>query len=95
MTISMHAVSLQDKSFQCDVKVCHCLTVPRAHLAEKSGGAWENTLVSQSALLAAPGQSIRLPVAAIVTNQSPPVGDAPSLMTMEWVSWMPITLAKC
>ena len=42
--------------------------------------------MSQSALLAAPGQSIRLPVAAIVTNQSPPVGDAPSLMTMEWVS---------
>ena len=42
-------------------------------------------MVSQSALLAAPGDSIRLPVAAIVTNQSPPVGDAPSLMTMEWV----------
>lgn len=43
------------------------------------------TLVSQSALLAAPGQDLRLPVAAIVCNQSPPVGDAPSLMTMECV----------
>jgi len=52
-------------------------------MAEKNGGAWEATLVSQSALLAAPGQNIRLPVAAIVTNQSPPVGDDPSLMTME------------
>ena len=43
------------------------------------------TLVSQSALLAAPGQDLRLPVAAIVCNQSPPVGDDPSLMTMECV----------
>ena len=43
------------------------------------------TLVSQSALLAAPGQDLRLPVAAIVCNQSPPVGNAPSLMTMECV----------
>ena len=42
-------------------------------------------MVSQSALLAAPGQKLRLPVAVIVTNQSPPVGDAPSLMTMECV----------
>ena len=42
-------------------------------------------MVSQSALLAAPGQKLRLPVAVIVTNQSPPVGDAPSLMTMEYV----------
>lgn len=60
-----------------------CLMDCHAYPPEKNGGAWEVTMVSQSALLAAPGQSIRLPVAAIVTNQSPPVGDAPSLMTME------------
>ena len=55
-------------------------------VTEKQQGAWEATMVSQSALLAAPGQKLRLPVAAIVTNQSPPVGDAPSLMTMECAS---------
>ena len=49
-------------------------------------------MVSQSALLAAPGQKLRLPVAVIVTNQSPPVGDAPSLMTMECV---PSKLVPC
>lgn len=50
--------------------------------AEKSAGAWQSSMVGQSALLAAPGEKLRLPVAVLVTNQNPPVGDKPSLMTM-------------
>lgn len=36
---------------------------------------------SQSRLFAVPGENVRLPVAHMVCNQSPPVGDKPSLMT--------------
>ncbi|EIE24270.1 oligopeptidase A [Coccomyxa subellipsoidea C-169] len=53
-----------------------------ARPGEKSAGAWQSSMVGQSALLAAPGEKLRLPVAVLVTNQSPPVGDKPSLMTM-------------
>ncbi|CAL8462166.1 g1697 [Coccomyxa elongata] len=53
-----------------------------ARPGEKSAGAWQSSMVGQSALLAAPGQKLRLPVAVLVTNQNPPVGDNPSLMTM-------------
>lgn len=50
--------------------------------AEKAAGAWQQGTVGQSALLAPAGQKLRLPVAVLVTNQSPPVGDKPSLMNM-------------
>ncbi len=53
--------------------------------AEKSAGAWMDGIVGQSELLAAPGEKMRLPVAIIVCNQSPPVGSQPPLMTMECV----------
>ena len=35
----------------------------------------------QSRLFAQDGESVRLPVAHMVCNQTPPVGDKPSLMT--------------
>jgi hypothetical protein len=35
----------------------------------------------QSRLFAQEGESVRLPVAHMVCNQTPPVGDKPSLMT--------------
>ena len=38
-------------------------------------------VVGQSRLLAPAGQSVRLPVGHMVCNQTPPVGDKPSLMT--------------
>ena len=50
---------------------------------EKSAGAWMDGIVGESKLLAAPGEALRLPVAIIVTNQSPPVGNETALMTME------------
>jgi oligopeptidase A len=38
-------------------------------------------VVGQSRLLAPPGESLRLPVAHMVCNGGPPIGDKPSLMT--------------
>ena len=38
-------------------------------------------VVGQSRLLAPAGESVRLPVGHMVCNQTPPVGDKPSLMT--------------
>ena len=42
-------------------------------------------VVGRSSLLAPPGSSVRLPVAHMVCNQSPPLGDQPSLMTFREV----------
>jgi oligopeptidase A len=53
--------------------------------AEKRGGAWMAEVVGQSRLMAGPGETVRLPVAHMVCNQSPPVGDKPSLMTFREV----------
>lgn len=49
--------------------------------AEKRGGAWMNECVGRSRLLAAPGTSVRLPVAYLICNQAPPVDGKPSLMS--------------
>ncbi|PHU27251.1 putative cytosolic oligopeptidase A [Capsicum chinense] len=49
--------------------------------APKSGGAWMGGVVSRSRILSRDGANARLPVAHIVFNQMPPVGDKPSLMT--------------
>ncbi|RZC71243.1 hypothetical protein C5167_034415 [Papaver somniferum] len=53
--------------------------------SEKRGGAWMGDAVSRSRALARDGASARLPVAYVVCNQSPPVGDKPSLMTFREV----------
>lgn len=58
---------------------------PYSRPAEKRGGAWMDEVVGRSAVCAPPGQSVRLPVAHMVCNQSPPVGDKPSLMTFREV----------
>lgn len=49
--------------------------------AEKRGGAWMDEVAGQSRLFAGPGEQVRLPVAHMVCNQTPPIGDQPSLMT--------------
>ena len=48
---------------------------------EKRGGAWMDECVCRSKRLATSGESVRLPVANLVCNGTPPVGDQPSLMT--------------
>ena len=42
-------------------------------------------VVGRSKVLAPEGAEVRLPVAHMVCNQSPPIGDAPSLMTFREV----------
>ncbi|MFM7426283.1 MAG: M3 family metallopeptidase, partial [Elainella sp.] len=46
--------------------------------AEKRGGAWMDECLSRAKL---PSSELRLPVAYLVCNQTPPVDDKPSLMT--------------
>jgi oligopeptidase A len=54
---------------------------PYSRPAEKRGGAWMDECVGRSRLLASSGQSVRLPVAYLICNQTPPVGGQPSLMS--------------
>ncbi|KAI3993554.1 hypothetical protein MKX01_002567 [Papaver californicum] len=52
--------------------------------SEKRGG-WMGDAVARSCAFARDGASARLPVAYVVCNQPPPVGDMPSLMTFREV----------
>ena len=54
---------------------------PYSRPAEKRGGAWMDECLGRSRLFADAGGRARLPVAHLVCNQTPPVGDQPSLMT--------------
>ena len=58
---------------------------PYSRPAEKRGGAWMDEVVGRSRLFAPAGSTARLPVAHMVCNGTPPVGDAPSLMTFREV----------
>ncbi|KAK9749669.1 hypothetical protein RND81_02G142200 [Saponaria officinalis] len=54
---------------------------PYSRPSEKRGGAWMGGVFSRSRALSHGGAPVRLPVAVIVCNQTPPVGEKPSLMT--------------
>jgi oligopeptidase A len=54
---------------------------PYSRPAEKRGGAWMDECVGRSRLLAAPGRAVRLPIAYLICNQTPPIDGQPSLMT--------------
>ncbi|CAI9766896.1 unnamed protein product [Fraxinus pennsylvanica] len=58
---------------------------PYSRPSEKQGGAWMDEVVGRSRILSLDGSSVRLPVAHMVCNQMPPVGDKPSLMTFREV----------
>ncbi len=58
---------------------------PYSRPAEKQGGAWMDTLVGRSAVMASTGKAARLPVAYMICNQGKPVGGKPSLMTFREV----------
>ncbi|KAJ4714605.1 putative Oligopeptidase A [Melia azedarach] len=58
---------------------------PYSRPSEKRGGAWMDEVVSRSRVLSHNGSTSRLPVAHMVCNQTPPVGDKPSLMTFREV----------
>jgi oligopeptidase A len=58
---------------------------PYSRPAEKRGGAWMDECVGRSRILAAPGQTVRLPVAYLICNQTPPVDGKPALMSFHEV----------
>ncbi|KAH9300446.1 hypothetical protein KI387_012029, partial [Taxus chinensis] len=58
---------------------------PYSRPSEKRGGAWMDEVFGRSRVLAQDGSSVRLPIAHMVCNQTPPVGDEPSLMTFREV----------
>jgi oligopeptidase A len=58
---------------------------PYSRPSEKRGGAWMNEVCGRSRVLSRDGVHPRLPVALMVCNQMPPVGDNPSLMTFREV----------
>ena len=47
---------------------------PYSRPEEKQGGAWMDTLVGRSSVIVSSGQSVRLPIAYMICNQSKPVG---------------------
>ncbi len=55
---------------------------PYSRPAEKRGGAWMNDCVGRAKL----AQGVRLPVAYLICNQTPPIQDKPSLMTFDEVT---------
>jgi len=54
---------------------------PYSRPEEKRGGAWMSGVVDRSSTLARPGAKVRLPVAHMVCNGTPPTDKKPSLMT--------------
>ncbi len=74
--------------------IAHFYLDPFSRPAEKRGGAWMDECIVRAgagsgagseASSGTEGQSVRLPVAYLVCNQSPPVDDKPSLMTFSEV----------
>ena len=59
---------------------------PYSRPGEKRGGAWMDECVGRSRRLAGDAAPVRLPVAYLVCNQTPPVGKRPSLMSFDEVT---------
>ena len=59
---------------------------PYSRPYEKRQGAWMDEVVARSRVLSRDGTSARLPVAHMVCNQTPPLGNKPSLMTFREVT---------
>ncbi|KAF7849221.1 hypothetical protein BT93_L1073 [Corymbia citriodora subsp. variegata] len=58
---------------------------PYSRPSEKRGGAWMDEVVARSCVLSRDGASARLPIAHMVCNLAPPVGNELSLMTFREV----------
>lgn len=59
---------------------------PYSRPAEKRGGAWMNDCVGRAKMTVEGNDTVRLPVAYLICNQTPPVDGKPSLMTFDEVS---------
>ncbi|BAY89409.1 MULTISPECIES: M3 family metallopeptidase [unclassified Tolypothrix] len=58
---------------------------PYSRPAEKRGGAWMDVCINRGKTAENGSSSVRLPVAYLVCNQTPPIDDKPSLMTFNEV----------
>ena len=65
--------------------IAHFYLDPFSRPAEKRGGAWMDECIVRAKVRDDSGDSVRLPVAYLVCNQSPPVDGKPSLMTFREV----------
>ena len=61
--------------------IAHFYLDPYSRPAEKRGGAWMNDCIGRAKMTIEGKTSTRLPVAYLICNQTPPVGEKPSLMT--------------
>ena len=61
--------------------LAHFYLDPFSRPAEKRGGAWMDECIVRAKVTSDGAQRVRLPVAYLVCNQSPPVDNKPSLMT--------------
>jgi oligopeptidase A len=68
-----------------DVAIAYFYLDPYSRPAEKRGGAWMADCISRTKLTEVEGSPVRLPVAYLICNQTPPVGNKPSLMTFNEV----------
>lgn len=59
---------------------------PYSRPAEKRGGAWMDTCIDRAVMTENGVRQVRLPVAYLTCNQTPPVDGKPSLMTFEEVT---------
>ena len=64
-----------------DETIAYFYLDPYSRPAEKRGGAWMNDCVGRAKMTVEGKTTTRLPVAYLICNQTPPVGDKPSLMT--------------
>ncbi|MEL6900886.1 MAG: M3 family metallopeptidase [Cyanobacteria bacterium J06606_4] len=65
--------------------IAHFYLDPYSRPAEKRGGAWMDECIVRAKTIRDRETSLRLPVAYLVCNQSPPVDGKPSLMTFREV----------
>ncbi len=65
--------------------LAHFYLDPFSRPAEKRGGAWMDECIVRAKVASEGAQTVRLPVAYLVCNQSPPVDGKPSLMTFREV----------
>lgn len=61
--------------------IAHFYLDPYSRPAEKRGGAWMDECIGRARVKTAESTTVRLPVAYLVCNQTPPVDGKPSLMT--------------
>ncbi|MBC6419598.1 MAG: M3 family metallopeptidase, partial [Prochloron sp. SP5CPC1] len=69
---------IQDET---DAIIAYFYLDPYSRPQEKRGGAWMNDCIGRAKFQ----EEVRLPVAYLICNQTPPLGDKPSLMTFEEV----------